>query len=365
MCKNFIFFISFVLVLSLVPTSVTKGVDPDCVALWMLDETSGATAYDSSDFGNDGTLVGDPQWVAGQIDGALQLDGTGDWVDCGNPASLQIRDAITLACWVKAAPWTKTWETILAKGDDSYRLSRSGSGNASHMGCNGTTGDGNPYFDGTVVIADNTWHHLAGTYDGTNMIIYVDGEPMGWHLGKDGVLVPDSKAMICKKRSKIGMLFQNFNLFRHLTALQNVMLAPVVVRKMDRTEAKQRAISAIEKVGLADKLDNYPRQLSGGQQQRIAIARALAMDPKLMLFDEPTSALDPELVGEVLVTMKRLAKEGMTMIVVTHEMGFAREVANKIMFLHEGKILEEGPTEGLLSNPKHPRTKSFLRAVIK
>ena len=177
MCKNFIFFISFVLALTLVPAGVTRGLDPDCVALWMLDETSGTIAHDSSDFGNDGTLVGNPQWVAGQINGALQLDGSGDWINCGNPASLTINNAITLACWVKAAPWTKTWETILAKGDDSYRLSRSGSGNASHFGCNGVTGSsGNPHFDGAVVIADNTWHHLAGTYDGANMIIYVDGD---------------------------------------------------------------------------------------------------------------------------------------------------------------------------------------------
>lgn len=195
-------------------------------------------------------------------------------------------------------------------------------------------------------------------------IIYVAGEPIGCHFGKDGVLTADSKAMIYKKRSKIGMVFQHFNLFRHLTALENVMLAPVLVRKMDKQEAKQKAISALEEVGLANKVDCYPRQLSGGQQQRIAIARALAMDPNLMLFDEPTSALDPELVGEVLQTMKKLAKKGMTMILVTHEMGFAREVADKIMFLHEGRILEDGSPEELINNPKEKRTRDFLSAVI-
>ncbi|MDH4241912.1 MAG: hypothetical protein OEW48_20310, partial [Phycisphaerae bacterium] len=154
MCKKLIFLISFVFVLALVPTSVTKGADPDLVGLWMLDEISGTIAYDSSGNGNNGTLIGDPQWVAGQIDGALDLDGAGDWVNCGNGASLTINSAITMAVWVKAPPWTKTWETIFAKGDDSYRLSRSGSGNASHFGCNGVTGSsGNPYFDGAVVMA--------------------------------------------------------------------------------------------------------------------------------------------------------------------------------------------------------------------
>jgi polar amino acid transport system ATP-binding protein len=204
-------------------------------------------------------------------------------------------------------------------------------------------------------------NHLE-TIDGG--MIYVAGEPVGCHYNKEGVLEPDSKTMIYKKRSKIGMVFQHFNLFRHLTALDNVMLAPVLVRKMEKKEAKQRAITALEEVGLADKIDCYPRQLSGGQQQRIAIARALAMEPKLMLFDEPTSALDPELVGEVLQTMKKLATEGMTMILVTHEMGFAREVSDRIMFLHEGRILEEGPPEEILNNPKEKRTRDFLNAVI-
>ena len=160
------------------------------------------------------------------------------------------------------------------------------------------------------------------------------------------------------------MCFQRFNLFPHLTVLENVMLAPVEIRKMPKDKAKELAKSLIAKVGLSQKEDAYPSKLSGGQQQRVAIARALAMQPKIMLFDEPTSALDPELVGEVLQVMKDLAKEGMTMIVVTHEMGFAREVANKVIFIDNGQIIESASPEDFFTNPKHPRLKEFLAKVL-
>lgn len=163
---------------------------------------------------------------------------------------------------------------------------------------------------------------------------------------------------------KIGMVFQSFNLFPHKTVLQNVMEAPVVVKKEDKTEVKKRAEILIEKVGLKDKMDYYPSKLSGGQKQRVAIARALAMKPDLMLFDEPTSALDPELVGEVLNVMKELAAEGMTMVVVTHEMGFAKEVADRVIFMDGGQIVEEGTPEEIFDNPKQERTKEFLGKIL-
>lgn len=162
----------------------------------------------------------------------------------------------------------------------------------------------------------------------------------------------------------MGMVFQRFNLFPHLTVLENVMLAPVEVKGMDKEEAKKIAKELIEKVGLASKENEYPSKLSGGQQQRVAIARALAMQPKIMLFDEPTSALDPELVGEVLQVMKDLAKEGMTMLVVTHEMGFAKEVADRVVFMYQGEILEVAPPEKIFSNPEHERTRMFLQSVL-
>ncbi len=163
---------------------------------------------------------------------------------------------------------------------------------------------------------------------------------------------------------ELGMVFQRFNLFPHLTVLQNVMLAPVEVRKMKKSDAEVLARELIKKVGLEDKVDVFPSKLSGGQQQRVAIARALAMKPKMMLFDEPTSALDPELVGEVLQVMKTLASEGMTMIVVTHEMGFAKEVADRVIFMYEGRIVEDAPPEEIFSNPKNERTKVFLQSVL-
>ena len=163
---------------------------------------------------------------------------------------------------------------------------------------------------------------------------------------------------------EMGMVFQSFNLFPHKTALQNVMLAPMNVKGVPEKEAKEKAVKLLNQVGLGDKLDSYPAKLSGGQQQRVAIARALAMEPKMMLFDEPTSALDPELVGDVLNVMKELAEEGMTMLVVTHEMGFAREVADRVVFMYDGAILEEGSPKEIFTNPKHDRTRQFLQSVL-
>ena len=163
---------------------------------------------------------------------------------------------------------------------------------------------------------------------------------------------------------EMGMVFQRFNLVPHITALQNVMLAPMNVKGVPEKEAKEKAVKLLNQVGLGDKLDSYPAKLSGGQQQRVAIARALAMEPKMMLFDEPTSALDPELVGDVLNVMKELAEEGMTMLVVTHEMGFAREVADRVVFMYDGAILEEGSPKEIFTNPKHDRTRQFLQSVL-
>ncbi len=180
----------------------------------------------------------------------------------------------------------------------------------------------------------------------------------------DGYQIDDKKININKVRENIGMVFQHFNLFENMNVLQNIMLAPVDVKKMDKEEAKKIAMELLEKVGLTDKAENYPSQLSGGQKQRVAIARALAMNPDIMLFDEPTSALDPEMVGEVLQVMKELAAQGMTMVVVTHEMGFAREVADRVIFIDEGVILEEGTPQEVFGNPKHPRTIDFLNKVL-
>ncbi|WP_096156872.1 MULTISPECIES: amino acid ABC transporter ATP-binding protein [Bacillus] len=167
-----------------------------------------------------------------------------------------------------------------------------------------------------------------------------------------------------KVRQRVGMVFQHFHLFPHMTVLENVMEAPVQVSKLPKAEAKEIALDILAKVGLSDKVNVYPGKLSGGQKQRVAIARALAMKPDVMLFDEPTSALDPELVGEVLRTMKKLAEEGMTMVVVTHEMGFAQEVADRVVYLHDGKIVEEGCPEEVFNNPKNERTKEFLNAIL-
>jgi polar amino acid transport system ATP-binding protein len=193
--------------------------------------------------------------------------------------------------------------------------------------------------------------------------LYVDGELVGYRErgGKLHELPPREAA---RQRRDVGMVFQHFNLFPHRTALQNIIEAPIRVKKVNKDAAVARAKDLLEQVGLTAKADAYPAQLSGGQQQRVAIARALAMNPKLMLFDEPTSALDPELVGEVLAVMKKLAGEGMTMLVVTHEMGFAREVADKLVFMDGGVIVETGNPREMMSNPQHERTKAFLSKVM-
>ena len=180
----------------------------------------------------------------------------------------------------------------------------------------------------------------------------------------DGYRISDKKININKVRENIGMVFQHFNLFANMNVLRNLMLAPVDLKKATKEEAEKKARELLETVGLSDKADSYPSQLSGGQKQRVAIARALAMSPDIMLFDEPTSALDPEMVGEVLSVMKQLAADGMTMVVVTHEMGFAREVADRVLFMDEGVILEEGTPEEIFSNPKNPRTVDFLNKVL-
>ena len=193
--------------------------------------------------------------------------------------------------------------------------------------------------------------------------IYIEGEMIGYRE-VNGKLVEDREATIARIRSQIGFVFQRFNLFPHMTALENVIEAPIHVLHQPKTEVKERAVALLEKVGLADKADAYPHKLSGGQQQRVAIARALAMNPKLMLFDEATSALDPELVGEVLKVMDQLAKEGMTMIVVTHEMGFAREVADEVIFMDKAVIVEEGPPEQVFDHPQNERTREFLRMIL-
>jgi len=184
------------------------------------------------------------------------------------------------------------------------------------------------------------------------------------HIFIDGTDILAQKTDINKIRAEVGMVFQSFNLFPHKTVLENVTLAQKVVRKRSGEDSLKKAMALLEKVGIVDKKDVYPDQLSGGQQQRVAIARALAMDPKIMLFDEPTSALDPEMIGEVLDVMKTLAKEGMTMVVVTHEMGFAREVADRVIFMDAGAIVEEGTPEHFFVNPTHDRTKLFLSQIL-
>ncbi len=180
----------------------------------------------------------------------------------------------------------------------------------------------------------------------------------------DGYDITDKKTDINAVRSNIGMVFQQFNLFSHQSVKKNIMFAPLELKKMTRKEAEEKTSELLKRVGLEDKAESYPHQLSGGQQQRVAIARALAMNPDIMLFDEPTSALDPEMVGEVLSVMKELAKEGMTMVVVTHEMGFAREVADRVIFIDDGLIVEEGTPQEIFSSPKNPRTIDFLNKVL-
>jgi len=190
--------------------------------------------------------------------------------------------------------------------------------------------------------------------------VYVGGELIRMRPMRDGHAAPEDRRQVDRIRSSLGMVFQSFNLWSHMTVLENVIEAPVHVLKVPKAEAVDRARRLLDKVGIGDKLDAYPAHLSGGQQQRAAIARALAMEPKVMLFDEPTSALDPELVGEVLLVMKQLAEEGRTMLIVTHEMGFAREVASEVIFLHQGRIEEQGPPSQVFGSPKSERCRQFL-----
>jgi polar amino acid transport system ATP-binding protein len=193
--------------------------------------------------------------------------------------------------------------------------------------------------------------------------LYVDGELVGYRQQGDRLHELHDKE-IARKRTEIGMVFQNFNLFPHMTALENITEAPTRVKGEPKSDVHARARDLLAKVGLSEKASSYPRQLSGGQQQRVAIARALAMRPKLMLFDEPTSALDPELVGDVLAVMRDLAQSGMTMLVVTHEIGFAREVADKVVFMDGGVVVESGSPSEVIANPRHERTKAFLAQVL-
>ena len=189
-------------------------------------------------------------------------------------------------------------------------------------------------------------------------------EPTGGHIYFNGTDIMDPKVNINLMRRKMGMVFQQFNLFPHMTVLKNMILAPVKLLKMPKAEAEAKALELLDRVGLKDRANAYPSQLSGGQKQRVAIVRALCMNPEVMLFDEPTSALDPEMVGEVLDVMKQLAKEGMTMAVVTHEMGFAKEVADRVIFMCDGSVEEEGYPQDIFSNPKGERTKQFLQSII-
>ncbi len=189
-------------------------------------------------------------------------------------------------------------------------------------------------------------------------------QPTGGEIIFEGENLLDKKVDINKHRQKMGMVFQQFNLFPHMSVLENLICAPVMLKKMPKEEAVEKAMNLLNRVGLGDRADSYPNQLSGGQKQRVAIVRALCMEPAVMLFDEPTSALDPEMVGEVLDVMKELAKEGMTMVVVTHEMGFAREVSNRVLFLDEGLIAEEGSPDEIFNNPKCERLQSFLAKVL-
>lgn len=228
----------------------------------------------------------------------------------------------------------------LPKGEVTCLIGRSGSGKSTFLRC---------------------VNHLEEINGGE---IYVDGALIGYRR-QGNVLHPLSEREIARQRLGIGMVFQRFNLFAHMTAIQNVIEAPVQVLGMNRDEAIERGKKLMAQVGLSDKLDAYPRQLSGGQQQRVAIARALAMNPKLMLFDEPTSALDPELVGEVLEVTRGLAETGMTMLIVTHEMSFAREVADSVAFMDQGKIVEYAPAAEFFGDPKEERTKAFLSRILK
>lgn len=189
-------------------------------------------------------------------------------------------------------------------------------------------------------------------------------EPTSGEIILEGVSITDKHNDVNKQREKMGMVFQQFNLFPHKTVLENITLAPIQVKGLTKEEADRKAMELLRRIGLEEKANTYPNQLSGGQKQRIAIIRALAMEPDVMLFDEPTSALDPEMVGEVLEVMKELARDGMTMVVVTHEMGFAKEVGSRVIFMDEGRIMEEGTPKDLFTNPQNPRTQDFLRKIL-
>jgi polar amino acid transport system ATP-binding protein len=189
-------------------------------------------------------------------------------------------------------------------------------------------------------------------------------EPTSGDIIFEGISITEDKNDINRIRQKMGMVFQQFNLFPHMTVLENLTIAPIKLKKMSKVDAEKKALKLLERVGLKDKANSYPNQLSGGQKQRIAIARALAMSPDVILFDEPTSALDPEMVGEVLDVMKQLASEGMTMVVVTHEMGFAKEVGTRVIFMDDGRIIEQGTPKEVFLNPKQPRTRDFLNKVL-
>ncbi|MCU1542531.1 MAG: ABC-type polar amino acid transport system, ATPase component [Microbacteriaceae bacterium] len=193
--------------------------------------------------------------------------------------------------------------------------------------------------------------------------VAIDGALIGYEH-RNGKLYELKERAVLHRRTQVGMVFQSFNLFPHLTAIQNIVEAPLALKRLNRADARELALGLLEKVGLADKADAYPRQLSGGQQQRVAIARALALQPKVLLFDEPTSALDPELVGEVLDVIRELAGLGTTLVIVTHEIGFAREVSDRVVFLDHGVILESGPPAAVLGDPQHPRTREFVRTVL-
>ena len=193
-------------------------------------------------------------------------------------------------------------------------------------------------------------------------LVLVDGQPVGY-TERDGALHEMSENELCELRSRIGMVFQRFNVFKQMTAIENVIMAQVIVKNRTKNQARERGLACLADVGLSGKEDRYPSELSGGEQQRVAIARALAMDPSVMLFDEPTSALDAELVGEVLTVMGSLAQQGMTMLVATHELSFAREVANQIAFMDKGRVVEAGPPEDVLTRPSHQRTQTFLSRV--
>jgi polar amino acid transport system ATP-binding protein len=237
---------------------------------------------------------------------------------------------------------TKVLEGIhlqVAKGDVVVLIGASGSGKSTLIRC---------------------IHHLIPYEKGE---VYIDGERMGFHYDSGGRLVPDSPRELRRKQAHLGLVFQHFNLFSNMTALENVSLGPTLVRGIKKEEAEALALEKLDRMGLKSKARSYPSQLSGGQQQRVGIARALAMEPKVIMFDEPTSALDPELVNGILEIMVHLAKEGMTMIVVTHEMHFACEVGTEMVFLHQGRIIEEGPPEKLINRPENKATADFLRMV--